>query len=180
MLTRDGLSSIKNILVFVAIVALLTCFYMQTKKGNTVIEKSRIDTVYVPTYIEIPSVESFGYGKQEKVFQKKKDGEINYELSGEVLTLLSQRDSLTALLEKQNVSIPVTLCETIQTTNDSICITYDDVTKKIDYSIKFSPRKIDVPHITETKTIVEEISIWEKIGYGILGASAAIVTMELL
>lgn len=137
-------------------------------------ESQKTDTVYVDRVIEIPSISGGGIVERSKPLLRNQPDK---EMSQEILLLLAQRDSLTAILNKDSVSVSVFLNEVVPETKDTVSISYDEITAQLQYNIRFAPRTIQVEQITKTITVQEEVGFWEKALY-VAGGMALGYTMN--
>lgn len=122
-------------------------------------ETIKADTIFVDRIIEIPSVSGGGVVEKSKPVLRNQPDK---EMSKQVLELLVQRDSLTALLYRDSVSVSVFLNDVVPETKDTVSITYDEITAQLQYNIRFAPRTIKVEQITKTITVHEETGFLEK------------------
>lgn len=95
----------------------------------------------------------------------------------ELHRLMALRDSLTRELDSQYVRITFST-DTVHTlTHDTLRIECDELKHHINYSINYAPRQEKT--IIRTEIHLEELSMWNKLQYSLLGA-AAVETLHLL
>ncbi len=95
----------------------------------------------------------------------------------ELHRLMAIRDSLTRELDSQYVRITFST-DTVHTlTHDTLRIECDELKHQINYSISYAPRQEKT--IIRTEIHLEELSIWNKLQYSLLGA-AAVETLHLI
>lgn len=153
-----------NYLVFiVALICLILGYILRGELSPKIQHTVSYDTVYVPEYVAIPPID--GEGEVTKQAPVYRTNPLNKELSRKVLTILRERDSLSALLQSDSVSVPVVFEDIHNDTKDTINIRYDEISSSIAYNIRFAPREVKVKTITQTitQTHVQEVTFWEKV-----------------
>lgn len=89
--------------------------------------------------------------------------------SSALKNVIAQNDSLKNILRDSNVSITFATDTVHPVTHDTLRIICDELNRNIQYSLKYAPRMETT--IFRTETMIQEVTFWQKIQYGLYGAA---------